>query len=153
MQTSRRLSFTAAALAATALLTLACASALAQAAPPDRVHVNVNTPYRLSTQEQFDIEHSYQLSNDQILIVRIQGQQVLGRLSNKNSIIPRQEVEIYPQGPGKFVTQRGTAFSFTNSGEYVVIDDAQLLPGLRMPDGSANASTADGSASIRLVSR
>src|SRR5476649_2445058 len=118
MQTSRRLSFTAAALAATALLTLACASSLAQAAPPDSVHVSVNTPYRLSTQEQFDIEHSYRLSNDQILIVRIQGQQVFGRLSNKNSVIPRQEVEIYPQGPGKFLTQRGTAFSFTDSGEY-----------------------------------
>ena len=158
MQTSRRLPFTAAALVATALLTLACASSLAQAAPGDSVHVSIGAPYRVTTQEARDIENSYALSNQQILVVRVQDDHFFGRLVNsKNQLLggPRQEVEIYAQAPGKFVTRRGASFAFSDAGEHVVIDDAQLLPGLRMPADSRNASTLDGSASgsIRLVSR
>ncbi|MBB5369433.1 MULTISPECIES: hypothetical protein [unclassified Janthinobacterium] len=155
MQTSRRLSFTAAALAATALLTLACASSLAQAAPPDSVHVSVGAPYHVTAQEALDIENSYALSNQQILVVRVQDQHFFGRLANKDQLMQgqRQEVEIYAQAPGKFVTKRGASFVFSNAGEHVVIDDAQLLPGLRVPADSRNASTRDGSTSIRLVSR
>jgi len=156
MQTSRRLPFTAAALAAATLLTLACASSLAQAAPADSVRVSVGSPYRVSVQEAREIENSYALSNQQILVVRVQDDHFFGRLVNgKNQLLggPRQEVEIYAQAPGQFVTQRGASFSFSDAGEHVVIDDAQFLPGLRMPADSRNASTLDGSASIRLVSR
>lgn len=51
------------------------------------------------------------------------------------------------------VTRRGATFAFSNAGEHVVIDDAQYLPGLRMPADSRTAMRLEGAHSVRLVSR
>ena len=137
------------------LLSLASAGALAQSPPatPDSVRVSVNSPYRVTAEEAQQIEQQYLLSNDQILIVREQSQHFFGRLSDKNQRRDKAEVELFPQAPGKFVTRRGATFAFSDAGEHVVIDDAQVLPGLRMPADSRSAMREDGATSIRLVSR
>lgn len=137
------------------LLSLASAGALAQSAPnaPDSVRVTVNSPYRVTAEEAQQIEQVYLLSNEQMLIVREQNQHFFGRLSDKLERRDKAEVELFPQASGKFLTRRGAAFAFSDAGERVVIDDAQVLPGLRMPADSRSAMRMDGSTSIRLVSR
>ena len=141
--------------AAAALLSLASASALAQATPQhaDSVRVTVSSPHSVTAQEVLEIEQQYLLSNQQILVVREQNQHFYGRLSDKNGRHDKAEVEIFPQAPGLFVTRRGATFAFSNAGEHVVIDDAQYLPGLRMPADSRTAMRLEGAHSVRLVSR
>ena len=83
-------------LAAAALLSLACAGALAQATPQDAdsVRVSVSSPHRVSAQEALEIEQQYLLSNQQILVVREQNQHFYGRLSDKNERRDKAEGEI-----------------------------------------------------------
>lgn len=137
------------------VLSLASAGVLAQGVPtmPDKVRVSVNSPYRVTAEEAQQIEQRYLLSNDQILIVREQNQHFFGRLSDKNQLRNKAEVELFPQASGKFLTRRGAAFAFSDAGAHVAIDDAQVLPGLRMPADSRSAIRVDGTTSIRLVSR
>ncbi len=140
---------------AAVLLSLAGASAFAQSvpAPTDSVRVSISSPHRVTPEEAMQIEHQYLLSNEQILVVRQQNEHFFGHLSDKNSRYEKAEVELYPQAPGVFVTRRGASFAFSNAGERVVIDDAQVLPGLRMPADSRSAMRLDGTTSVRLVSR
>ncbi|MGK5081139.1 hypothetical protein [Janthinobacterium sp. HLX7-2] len=140
---------------AAVLLSLASAGALAQSAPPapDSVHVSVSSPYHVTAEEAQQIEQQYLLSNEQILIVREQNRHFYGRLSDKNERREKTEVELFPQASGVFLTRRGAAFAFSDAGEHVAIDDAQALPGLRMPADSRNAMRVEGSHSVRLVSR
>ena len=142
-------------LAAAVLLSLASAGALAQnaPAPTDSVRVSVSSPHRVTPEEALQIEQHYLLSNDQILVVRQDNMHFFGRLSDKNSRHEKAEVELYPQAPGVFVTRRGASFAFSDAGERVVIDDAQVLPGLRMSADSRSAMRLDGTQSVRLVSR
>lgn len=140
-----------------ALFALAGGTAQAQtaAAPPttDSVRVTSGTYYHVTAQEAFDIEQQYRLSNGQRLEVHQQDDHFFGRLIDDREWQEKPSVEIYPTGPGQFVSKKGAAFVFSNAGDRVVIDDAQLLPGLRMPADMRSASTLTGSASIRLVSR
>ena len=142
-------------LAAAVLLSLASAGAIAQSVPaaPDSVRVSVSSPYRVTAEEAQQVEQHYLLSNDQILVVREDNQHFFGRLSDKLERRDKAEVELYPQAPGVFVTRRGASFAFSDAGERVVIDDAQTLPGLRMPADSRSAMRLDGTSSVRLVSR
>ena len=139
------------------LFALAGAAAQAQtaAAPQatDSVRVTSGSYYHVTAQEAFDIEQQYRLSNGQRLEVRQQDKHFFGRLIDDREWQEKASVEIYPTGPGQFVTKKGATFAFSNAGEHVVIDDAQFLPGLRMPADMRSASTVTGSASIRLVSR
>ena len=142
-------------IAAAVLLSLASTAALAQSAPTptDSVRVSVSSPYRVTAEEAEQIEQVYQLSNEQMLVVREDDLHFFGRLSDKLERHDKAEVELFPQGPGVFVTRRGASFAFSNAGEHVVIDDAQVLPGLRMPADSRSAMRLDGTQSVRLVSR
>ncbi|KKO65248.1 hypothetical protein VM94_00780 [Janthinobacterium sp. KBS0711] len=140
-----------------ALFALAGGTAQAQtaAAPQaaDSVRVTSGAYYHVTAQEAFDIEQQYHLSNGQRLEVHQQDNHFFGRLIDDREWQAKASVEIYPTGPGQFVSKKGAAFVFSNEGKQVVIDDAQLLPGLRMPADMRSASTVNGSASIRLVSR
>ena len=133
----------------------AAAQAQTAAAPQatDSVRVTSGSYYHVTAQEAFDIEQQYRLSNGQRLEVRQQDKHFFGRLIDDREWQEKASVEIYPTGPGQFVTKKGATFAFSNAGEHVVIDDAQFLPGLRMPADMRSASTAAGSGSIRLVSR
>jgi hypothetical protein len=139
--------------AAAALLSLASALAQATPQPADSVRVTVSSPHHVTTQEALEIEQQYLLPNQQILVVREQNQHFYGRLSDKNQRHDKAEVELFPQAPGLFVTRHGATIAFRNAGEHVVIDDAQYLPGLRMPAGSRTAVRLEGAHSVRLVSR
>ncbi|MEG0882193.1 MAG: hypothetical protein RSE46_08470 [Janthinobacterium sp.] len=140
-----------------ALFALAGGMAQAQtaAAPPttDSVRVTSGTYYHVTAQEASDIEQQYRLSNGQRLEVHQQDSHFFGRLIDDRERQEKPSVEIYPTGPGQFVSKKGATFAFSNAGDRVVIDDAQFLPGLRLPADMRSASTATGSASIRLVSR
>ena len=131
----------------------ALAGGTAQAQTADSVRVTSGAYYHVTAQEAFDIEQQYRLSNGQRLEVRQQDKHFFGRLIDDREWQEKASVEIYPTGPGQFVTKKGATFVFSNEGEHVVIDDAQFLPGLRMPADMRSASTVTGSASIRLVSR
>lgn len=139
------------------LFALAGAAAQAQtAAPPqakDSVRVTSGSYYHVTAQEAFDIEQQYRLSNGQRLEVHQQDNHFFGRLIDDREWQEKPSVEIYPTGPGQFITRQGSTFAFSNEGTHVVIDDAQFLPGLHMPAAMRSASTANGGASIRLVSR
>lgn len=126
-----------------------------QPGQPDAVRVSVNAPYHVTAQEAMSMERPYALSNGQILIVRQQDSSFYGRLALPREYQQKPEVELIPTASGQFVTARGAAIAFEQQGERVVIDDAQLLPGLRMPAGQslANTDASGASASIRLVSR
>ncbi|PKB24308.1 hypothetical protein [Janthinobacterium sp. 64] len=151
MQTKRLLPLLA------AIFALAGGTAQAQtaAAPQatDSVRVTSGASYHVTAQEAFDIEQQYRLSNGQRLDVRQQDKHFFGRLIDEREWQAKPSVEIYPTGPGQFITRQGSTFVFSNEGAHVVIDDAQFLPGLRMPAEMRSASTAAGSGSIRLVSR
>ena len=150
MQTKRLLPLLA------AIFALAGGTAQAQTAAPqsaDSVRVTPGAYYPVTAKQAFDIEQQYRLSNGQRLEVRQQDQHFFGRLIDEREWQEKASVEIYPTGPGQFVTQKGATFVFSNEGAHVVIDDAQFLPGLRMPADMRSASTAAGSGSIRLVSR
>jgi Ni/Co efflux regulator RcnB len=140
-----------------ALFALAGGTAQAQTAmapqAADSVRVTSGTYYHVTAKEAFDIEQQYRLSNGQRLEVHQQDTHFFGRLIDDREWQAKPSVEIYPTGPGQFVTKQGSTFVFGNEGERVVIDDAQFLPGLRMPADMRSASTVSGSASIRLVSR
>jgi len=140
-----------------AIFALAGGTAQAQtaAAPQttDSVRVTSGTYYHVTAQEAFDIEQQYRLSNGQRLEVHQQDKHFFGRLIDEREWQAKPSVEIYPTGPGQFVSKKGATFVFSNEGAHVVIDDAQFLPGLRMPADMRSASTAAGSGSIRLVSR
>lgn len=141
---------------AAALFALAGAAHAQAGATPqitDSVHVNLGASYHVSTQEAFDIEQSYRLSNGQKLTISQINKHFFGRLGDDREWQEKPAVEIFPTGPGQFITKKGSSFAFSNGGTQVSVDDAQFLPGMRMPADSRNASTADGSASIRLVSR
>lgn len=142
---------------AAALLTFASAGAMAQAsstpAVTDSVRVSVGTPYHVTAQEAATLDQPYQLSNGQVFFVRQQDHQFFGHLAQRIHAPARQEVELYPVAPGRFVTKKGANLTFSDAGEKVAIDDAQTLPGLRISDDMRTAGTADGSARIRLVSR
>ena len=131
----------------------ALAGGTAQAQTADSVRVTSGAYYHVTAQEAFDIEQQYRLSNGQRLEVHQQDKHFFGRLIDEREWQAKPSVEIYPTGPGQFVTRQGSTFVFSNEGAHVVIDDAQLLPGLRMPADMRSASTAAGSGSIRLVSR
>lgn len=139
------------------LFALVGAAAQAQTATApqatDSVRVTSGSYYHVTAQEAFDIEQQYRLSNGQRLEVHQQDNHFFGRLIDDREWQAKSSVEIYPTGPGQFVTKKGAAFVFSNEGKQVVIDDAQFLPGLRMPADMRSASTANGGASIRLVSR
>ncbi|MGK5033344.1 hypothetical protein [Janthinobacterium sp. DSP2-3-3] len=140
-----------------ALFALAGGTAQAQTAiaphSTDSVRVTSGAYYHVTAQQAFDIEQQYRLSNGQRLEVHQQENHFFGRLIDDREWQEKPSVEIYPTGPGQFITKRGSTFVFSNEGGHVVIDDAQFLPGLRMPADMRNASTVNGSASIRLVSR
>ncbi|MGK5063601.1 hypothetical protein [Janthinobacterium sp. LB3P112] len=140
-----------------AIFALAGGTAHAQTAiatqTTDSVRVISGTYYHVTAQEAFDLEQQYRLSNGQRLEVHQQNQHFFGRLIDDREWQAQPSVEIYPTGPGQFITRQGSTFVFSNAGEHVVIDDAQFLPGLRMPADMRSASTAAGSGSIRLVSR
>ncbi|PLY40227.1 hypothetical protein CSZ94_22075 [Janthinobacterium sp. ROICE36] len=119
----------------------------------DSVRVTSGTYYHVTAQEALDIEQQYRMSNGQRLEVHQQDKHFFGRLIDDREWQEKPRVEIYPTGPGQFVSKQGATFVFSNVGERVVIDDAQFLPGLRMPADMHSASTVSGSASIRLVSR
>ncbi|UQV45124.1 hypothetical protein KIV45_26040 [Janthinobacterium lividum] len=119
----------------------------------DSVRVTSGNDYHVTAQEAFDIEQQYRMSNGQRLEVHQQGNHFFGRLIDDREWQEKPSVEIYPTGPGQFVSKKGATFVFSNVGERVVIDDAQFLPGLHMPAGMHSASTMSGSGSIRLVSR
>ena len=140
-----------------AIFALAGGTAQAQTAmapqAADSVHVASGTYHHVTTQEASDIEQQYRLSNGQRLEVHQQDTHFFGRLIDDRELHAKPSVEIYPTGPGQFVSKKGSTFVFSNTGERVVIDDAQFLPGLRMPADMRSASTVDGSAAIRLVSR
>lgn len=131
----------------------ALAGGTAQAQTADSVRVTSGAYYHVTAQEAFDIEQQYRLSNGQRLEVRQQDNHFFGRLIDDREWQEKASVEIYPTGPGQFVTKKGATFAFSNAGDRVVIDDAQFLPGLRMPADMRSASTVTGSGSIRLVSR
>ncbi len=131
----------------------ALAGGTAQAQTADSVRVTSGAYYHVTAQDASDIEQQYRLSNGQRLEVRQQDKHFFGRLIDEREWQAKPSVEIYPTGPGQFVTKKGATFVFTNAGDRVVIDDAQFLPGLRMPADMRSASTVTGSASIRLVSR
>jgi hypothetical protein len=131
----------------------ALAGGTAQAQTADSVRVTSGAYYHVTAQDASDIEQQYRLSNGQRLEVRQQDKHFFGRLIDEREWHAKPSVEIYPTGPGQFVTKKGAAFVFSNAGDRVVIDDAQFLPGLRMPADMRSASTVTGSASIRLVSR
>ncbi|WP_219136464.1 hypothetical protein [Janthinobacterium sp. UMAB-60] len=140
-----------------AIFALAGGTAQAQtaAAPQtaDSVRVTSGSYYHVTAQEALEIEQQYRLSNGQRLEVQQQGNHFFGRLIDDREWRAKPSVEIYPTGPGQFVSKKGATFVFSNEGEHVVIDDAQLLPGLRLRADMRSASTAAGSDSIRLVSR
>jgi len=140
-----------------AIFALAGGTAQAQtaAAPQtgDSVRVTSGSYYHVTAQEASAIEQHYRLSNGQRLEVQQQDNHFFGRLIDEREWQAKPSVEIYPTGPGQFVSKKGATFVFSNEGAHVVIDDAQLLPGLRMPADMRSASTAAGSGSIRLVSR
>lgn len=140
-----------------AIFTLAGGTAQAQTAmapqAADSVRVTSGTYYHVTAQDAFDIEQQYRLSNGQRLEVHQQDSHFFGRLIDDREWQEKPSVEIYPTGPGHFITRQGSSFVFSNTGERLVIDDAQFLPGLRMPADLRSASAANGSASIRLVSR
>lgn len=144
---------------AAALFMFATAGAMAQAPAPstptvtDSVRVSVGTPYHVTAQEAATLDQPYQLSNGQVFFVRQQDHQFFGHLAQRVNAPARQEVELHPVAPGRFVTRKGANLAFSDAGEKVVIDDAQTLPGLRISDDMRTAGTADGSARIRLVSR
>lgn len=131
----------------------ALAGGTAQAQTADSVRVTSGAYYHVTAQEAFDIEQQYRLSNGQRLEVQQQDKHFFGRLIDEREWQAKPSVEIYPTGPGQFVSKKGATFVFSNEGAHVVIDDAQFLPGLRMPADMRSASTAAGSGSIRLVSR
>ena len=140
-----------------AIFALAGGTAQAQsaAAPQsaDSVRVTPGAYYPVTAKQAFDIEQQYRLSNGQRLEVHQQDKHFFGRLIDEREWQEKASVEIYPTGPGQFVTKKGATFVFSNEGEHVVIDDAQFLPGLRMPADSRSAMREDGATSIRLVSR
>lgn len=138
---------------AAVLFALASAQATSAPAVTDSVRVTVATPYHVSAEEAATLDQPYQLSNGQVFVVRQQDDQFFGHLAQRVHATARPEVELYPSGPGKFVTQKGTILVFSNAGERLLIDDAQTLPGLRITDDMRTASSADGSTRIRLVSR
>ncbi|WP_332862439.1 hypothetical protein [Janthinobacterium svalbardensis] len=140
-----------------AIFALAGGTAQAQtaAAPQsaDSVRVTSGSYYQVTPKQAFDIEQQYRLSNGQRLEVQQQDKHFFGRLIDDREWQEKPRVEIYPTGPGQFTTRQGSTFVFSNEGEHVVIDDAQLLPGLRLRADMRSASTAAGNGSIRLVSR
>ncbi|MBE3026822.1 hypothetical protein GQ37_026490 [Janthinobacterium sp. BJB1] len=142
-------------LAAVFALAGSAAQAQTAAAPQaaDSVRVTSGTYYHVTARQAFEIEQQYRLSNGQRLQIDQASNHFYGRLIDEREWQEKPAVEIYPTGPGQFVTRRGTTFVFSNEGEHVVIDDAQLLPGLHMPAAMRSASTASGNAGIRLVSR
>lgn len=133
------------------LFALAGAAAAPQAT--DSVRVTSGSYYHVTAQEAFDIEQQYRLSNGQRLEVHQQDNHFFGRLIDDREWQEKPSVEIYPTGPGQFVSKKGANFVFSNEGTHVVIDDAQFLPGLHVPADTRSASTANGGTSIRLVSR
>jgi len=148
---------------ATALLALCAMSCLSGAAlaqssaDSGQVRISSSAVYQVTAQEAMSMETPYALSNGQVLVVRQQDRQFFGRLARPRTMQEGQEVELHATAPGRFVSGRGAAFAFEKNGEQVVIDDAQLLPGLRMPAGQGLADTSgnspDTQTSIRLVSR
>lgn len=144
-------------LLAAALLSFAAAGAMAQTtatpAVTDSVHVTTATPYHVTAEEAATLDRPYRLSNGQVFFVRQQDHQFFGQLAQRANGPARHEVELQPSGPGKFVTRKGASLAFSNSGEQLVIDDAQALPGLRVIDDMRTASSTDGATHIRLVSR
>ena len=142
---------------AAALFALVAGTAQAQttAAPQsaDSVRVTSGTYYHVTAQQAFEIEQQYRLSNGQRLQIDQADDHFYSRLIDDREWQEKPSVEIYPTGPGQFTTRQGSTFVFSNKGEHVVIDDAQLLPGLRIRADMRSASTAAGSDSIRLVSR
>lgn len=153
MHKPRFLPFAAALFALASASTTASAQATSAPAVTDSVRVTVATPYHVSAEEAAALDRPYQLSNGQVFVVRQQDHQFFGRLAQRVQAPARQEVELYPSGPGKFVTKKGASLAFSNAGERLLIDDAQTLPGLRITDDMRTASSADGGARIRLVSR
>ncbi|MCX7294253.1 hypothetical protein [Janthinobacterium sp.] len=138
-----------------ALFALAGGTAQAQTAiapqNTDSVRVTSGAAYHVTAQEAFAIEQQYRLSNGQRLEIHQQETHFFGRLIDDREWQKKASVEIYPTGPGQFVSKKGATFVFRNDGErqHVTIDDAQLLPGLQMPADMRSASNGG----IRLVSR
>ena len=139
------------------LFALVGAAAQAQTATApqatDSVRVTSGSYYHVTAQEAFDIEQQYRLSNGQRLEVHQQDNHFFGRLIDDREWQAKSSVEIYPTGPGQFVSKKGATFVFSDAGEHVVIDNAQLLPSLRMSADMRSASNVNGSAGVRLVSR
>ncbi|KAB0331827.1 hypothetical protein LSO07_09000 [Janthinobacterium sp. PLB04] len=116
------------------------------------VRVSSNAYYHVTAQEASEIERQYRLSNGQRLEVLQQGSHFYGRLIDDREMQPKPSVRITPVGSGQFATQKGAMFAFSNAGEQVTIDNAQLLSGLRLPADVRSISGVSVN-SVRLVSR
>ena len=138
-----------------ALFALAGGTAQAQTAiapqSTDSVRVTSGAAYHVTAQEAFAIEQQYRLSNGQRLEIHQQENHFFGRLIDDREWQKKASVQIYPTGPGQFVSKKGATFVFSNDGEreHVTIDDAQLLPGLHVSTDMRSASNGG----IRVVSR
>ena len=113
------------------LLSMAVAAALsiaaagAQAAPgADDASVQIKAPagFRFQPQEFQDYLYSYALSNgDKMKFTQ--------RVAHYYAEIKGYaKVEIYPVGPGQFITGAGTRLTFADEGNELAIDNYERLP-------------------------
>jgi hypothetical protein len=104
---------------------LSIAAAGAMAAPEavgESVQIKAPSGFRFKPQEFSDYLYSYALSNgDKITFTQ--------RVAHYYAAIKgNPKVEIFPVGPGEFVTSAGTRLKFADEGYELAIDNYERLP-------------------------
>ncbi|CDG84512.1 hypothetical protein [Janthinobacterium agaricidamnosum] len=123
--------------AALAVISLSSPYAMAQTSSPGSASIsNASNAYRPSAEEVGDFDNVYRLDNHQIMSLRIENGHFLANIKGK------REVELYPKGPGLFMTRAGTTLEFLNGREQVILTDADLLPGIFIAPGQAHRTIA-----------
>ena len=113
------------------LLSIAVAAALsiaaigaqaAQESTGDSVQIKAPPGFRFEPQEFGDYRYSYALSNGETI-------RFTQRVAHYYAQIDgNPKVEIFPVGPGKFVTRAGVELAFADQGYELAIDNYERLP-------------------------
>lgn len=112
-----------ASVAATILLSLSSAFAMADEPQTESIQVAGRADYKLAPMEFSVYGQAYRLDTGETLQLRQQVNRYFSRIKGK------PEVELHGQAPGVFISASGTKFVFSDEGEQVAITGLERMPG------------------------
>lgn len=112
-----------ASVAATILLSLSSAFAMAAEPQTESVQVAGRADYKLAPQEFSAYGQAYRLDTGETLQLRQQVNRYFSRIKGQ------PEIELHGQAPGVFITAGGTKLVFSNEGEQIAITGLDRMPG------------------------